>query len=132
MKELPGRIPKRRPKRPTDPMPCDIGELGKVPILNHLQQALPLELVAASWITDIVSALAERGITTVQDYLNHGLHFSEPGGNCEQILNLIRHQYTKKVRKRSLLDDSEEDFLFMSDDACRGALSIRACSSSNV
>ena len=91
MKELQGTIPKRRPKRPTDPMPCDIGEVGNVPILNHLQQNLPLELVAASWIPGIVGALAERNIKTVQDYLNYGLHCADPSDNCEQILNLIRH-----------------------------------------
>ena len=93
-------------------MQSEKGETGKTPILNYLQIHMGIGMIDNSLAADIISALSERGVYTLQNYIDFGTQCAQPGGSRQITVNMVIQQYAKRIRAQQMDNQSRRDVLF--------------------
>ena len=103
---------KKRPIRPVDPNPADIGLVGKQKIDTYIRHHCDVYIRDFDYNQDVLSILAEKNIKSVQDYVNYGRENFDPSDNVSCILTAIQNSWTIPYCERITLPKRREILYF--------------------
>ena len=104
---------KKRPTRPSEPNPSDIGHIGNQRIDTYMKLHCDVNVRDFDYNQDVLSILAERKILTVQDYINYGRENLDPSDNVKIILTTLQRQLDNPVRKAHNISMGERDIILL-------------------